>query len=194
MKKTFLLLVFVVIFAGKNSAQEQQHEVYAGYGLLSSNELVDAFSSILATTLTGGSYKTNNSQSIGNILIGYKYLPNRRIAVGASYAYNSRSADVMSGDVKNGDLKRKYQTLAGEFEFRYIAKGHFKLYSSLGAGVTLYDETYTSNTREVEENDNIFFNFQVSALGFKFGDRIGGFAEVGLGYKGILSAGLFASF
>lgn len=194
MKKKFLLLVFVTLFVGEAFAQEQQHEVDVGYGVLSSNEFVDLFSNILATALTGGSYKTENNKGIGNIQAGYKYIPTKRIAVGATYVYAGLSSDVMSGDTKSGTLDKKYHTLAGEFEFRYIAKERFKLYSTLGAGATKYDETYTPTTGEVDKNDDIYFNFHVSALGLKFGDKVGGFAEVGFGYKGMVSAGLFFRF
>jgi len=67
MKTKFLLLAFVVLFTREVFAQDRQHEVHIGYGVLSTNEFVDAFSDILAAALTGGSYKTENAKSTGNI-------------------------------------------------------------------------------------------------------------------------------
>ena len=79
-------------------------------------------------------------------------------------------------------------------DYSYLNKGNFALYERLGAGEALYKQKYTSNEGKKDTNDNVHFNFQITPIGIKYGSRFGVFAEAGFGYKGILSAGLFARF
>jgi hypothetical protein len=61
-------------------------------------------------------------------------------------------------------------------------------------GVTFSKENYKSNTAPEDINNNTMFNFQMTAIGVKFGSNIGLFAEAGFGYKGLISGGFFAKF
>lgn len=196
MKKIILSLLVTVVFIGTISAQEQEkkHEFYAGFGLVSTSSVLDVFSDMLATSLTAGTYVKNNTTWSGNIHAGYKYLPSKHTAVGLTYTYTKSTGDVSYSGSKAGTIDNLYHTIAAEFDYRYISRPMFKLYSSVGAGVTINNETYKPASGDNEKNNQAHFNFQVSPIGVKVGNSIGFFAEAGFGYKGIISAGLFASF
>lgn len=193
MKK--LIVVLICLLPATLSAQAQDrlkhHEISAGYGFLGTSELVGIFSDILATTITGGNYSKTDNKWSGNLIASYKFTPTSRLGLGITYAHTRNTATINVHDVPSGKSTTTYHTLAAEVQYNYISREYFRLYSGVGAGITSYTEKYEPNTGSTEKNTAGHFNFQISAIGIKFGNSIGAMAEVGFGYKGLFSAGLF---
>ena len=59
--------------------------------------------------------------------------------------------------------------LSAEIRFTYLRRGILKMYGSPQHGP--------------------FFNFNISPLGLRIGRQVGGFVELGLGYRGLVAAG-----
>lgn len=192
------ILVLCFFMNGANAqnkkASVKKHEVYTGFGLVSTSSVMGTISDIVIAGFTGGHQERRNTSWSGNIHLGYKYAFTERIVAGLSYAYVKSAGGLFINDQKEGTVENIYNTFAAEFEYRYIARDNFKLYSVLGAGITPYKEKFVGNNGNKEVNNDTHFNFQVSAIGVKIGKPVGVFTELGFGYKGILSAGLFANF
>lgn len=193
MKKLIVALSCPLMISLQSTAQEQtrHHELTVGYGILSTNEIFGVFSDVLATSLTGGNYSKTDSKWIGNLIASYKYTPVNRLEVGLTYAFNRNTATINMNKVPSGKATTNYHTLAAEVQYNYINKPFLRLYSAAGAGYTAYMEHYKPNAGSAENKTSGNFNFQISPIGIKFGDKIGAMAELGFGYKGIINAGLF---
>ena len=191
---SFLLLVSASVF--NVHSQSRRNELRLGVGIFSTSQFIDAFSDVIISTIPTGTTVQNGS-SIGAWQAGYRYLLTDRWAVGGSFIFDYETADAIRnisgfGDTKIGDFKRFHYTLGAEADFSYIAREKFAFYSSLGIGATLYHQTYRQEgATNTDSDDLIHFNFQVTPIGLKFGNVWGGFLELGFGYKGIISLGLF---
>lgn len=193
MKKIILLFALLTAFL-TISAQESKHEVSLGYGVVTTNTVIDSFSDFLAMGLTGGHYTTNNKTYMGTFGFSYKYALTDRLSLGGTFAYEKISADVYYSNVKNGRSKNQYYTLAPEMDFKYLKTDMFSLYGLVGAGGTLVARDYTSVANEKNDDSSINFNFQVTPVGIKFGKSFGVYGELGFGYKGLFNFGAFARF
>lgn len=190
-----LILAFGCLLLSSFAAQAQDklkhHEVAVGYGFLSTSTMINIFSDVLASAITGGNYsKTDNNWS-GNLIASYKFTPSSKLGLGLTYAHTRNTANINIHDVPSGKSTTNYHTIAAEVQYNYITKPYFRLYSVLGAGITSYTEKYEPNAGSTEKNTAGHFNFQLSPVGVKVGNRIGAMAELGFGYKGLFNAGLF---
>lgn len=193
MKKVYFLGICLLI-SGYLNAQNSKHEISGGVGIGTSIELVDIFSDLFSSALTAGGYSADNSSYSGGIYLGYKYLVQPKIGIGGSLIYEHSSSDIFVNQVRDGKEKTNYYTIAAEADYRYINKTNFTIYSGLGIGYTVFSEKYTPDSGEETNSDTGNINFQVTAIGAKFGNKIGGYAEAGFGYKGILAIGAFVRF
>lgn len=193
MKKLILVLACCLPATIATQAQERlkHHELTVGYGFLGTSEMIGIFSDVLATAITGGNYSKTDNKWSGNLIASYKFTPTSRLGLGITYAHTRNTAIINIHDVPSGKATTNYHTLAAEVQYNYISREYFRLYSGLGAGITSYTEKYEPNTGGTEKNTAGHFNFQISAIGIKFGNRIGAMAEAGFGYKGLINAGLF---
>jgi len=193
MKKLILFLIsfLSVTIAAQAQDRLKHHEIAVGYGFLGTSEMIGIFSDVLATAITGGNYSKTDNKWSGNLIASYKFTPTSRLGLGITYAHTRNTAIINIHDVPSGKATTNYHTLAAEVQYNYISRGYFRLYSGVGAGITSYTEKYEPNSGSKEKNTAGHFNFQVSPIGVKLGNRIGGMAELGFGYKGLFSAGLF---
>ena len=85
-------------------------------------------------------------------------------------------------------------------EFVYFKRGVVELYGGAAAGVNLVNhtekslnQTATSNAKKSDLSTT--FAYQVNPIALRVGNqRIGGFLEAGLGYKGFVTAGVSLRF
>jgi hypothetical protein len=156
-----------------------------------------------------GGYVSFPSALTGAIFLTYRHFFTKRFALGFTAGLDFESGDLSYGNPNsnstglegtNGHYSVHAYTIAPEALLAYFRKATFMLYGYAGAGVTFYDNKCTlySNIPNVTLPSNPYdyrvtnFNFQVTPIGFRFGGDIGGFVELGLGYKGIFSGGLSA--
>jgi hypothetical protein len=171
------------------------HEMSADYGFSSTNDVVSTLVSALVTVTTLTGINEQNFKYTGNFALAYKYRFNRVASLGAIYAFGSQSADIYTGQTFWGKRHSSYHTLAVECDFRYLTRKVVTLYSTLGAGATLYTRADTQEGGDKSKASIVLPNIQVSLVGAKIGTyRAGGMVELGFGYKGIINVGAYVRF
>ncbi len=199
--KTRTLFLALILFSSSSAyAQEQwenrRHDISAGYGVITYDEVTGVMSSVLTTILTLANANRQNMRWTGAFSLGYKYRAGKLFPVGISVSYEKMSSDLTN---KDGDLvgweNGEYITIMAEGQIRYVRKRVFQMYSGLGLGYTFAssDIRFVNDAQSNKDHFN-HFNFQANLLGFRVGTVVGGFLELGFGYKGIVNFGISAQF
>lgn len=155
-------------------------------------------------------YNSNNPSVWGNITNGDYYNGPTYVtgAISLSYGYNLKSWLYLGADfVYCGMVRRLYNTassrpVAGEgysahtftfmpsIRFTYVRGGVAKLYSATSLGVVCCYENYGKRYKGSHEK-TVVPAFDFTFIGLSLGGRrVFGFAELGLGSRGVLRAGL----
>ena len=198
MKKATFLTAIMFLFVVSMNAQSKKNEIDLGAGVWSTNEIVGTMSSVIVSGLTG--IKMGDNNNTGAIHLGYKYALSERFALGPVFTYDQGiyNAKEFSKDLSLyytvGKFTSNFYTLAVEGDYKYVNSDKFKLYSLAGVGATLLNQVYKPNEGDKKSQSKVFFNFQITPIAIKYGSVFGVFAELGFGYKGIVSAGLFYRF
>ena len=200
MKKIVLLsIVATLLLTFQVNAQTPtdtptKHEVNLGVGAISTNQILDFMANVIVTTITWTAVHPQNLHYTATWHAGYKYSLSERWAVGPEFVYDGSTSELIVTGNKQGNLSNNYYTLAAAVDFKIVNKDAFKLYSAVGIGGTLFHQVYTPVTGEKTNATVPYFNFQFTPIGLKFGKTFGGYTELGVGYKGIINAGLFYRF
>ncbi len=196
MKNLIIGLVILCCFKPLIAQEKGTSEFSLGYGLATSTQLMYDISDIFVNVFTFGSATFENEKSTGAINFGYKYSIGDHFSLGAAFAYEQITNDAKSGNDLIGKTTNTFYTIAIESNIRYVSKEHFQMYSGLGLGYTAGMQDFTSSDpSESDSDDSVhLFNLQITGLGVRAGNAFGGFAEVGLGYKGILNLGISYQF
>ncbi|MCC8145396.1 MAG: hypothetical protein LIO93_02935 [Bacteroidales bacterium] len=195
--KLILLFLFLFCFHGLHTEAQvtaNKHDIEVGVGLFSINEIVNIYTDIIVSAfpLNG---EMGDGNSYGSIHAAYKYRVTDRLGVGGLFAFDYSKADALLDGRKIGDFRRKHYTLAAEVDFKYLnSKRYVTVYGLAGVGCTLYGLDYQAFSGNSDSDYTPYFTFQITPITIKIGERWGGFAEVGFGYRGILNAGLFYRF
>lgn len=173
------------------------HEISLGIGNLTLDQILGALLTDGGRTILSlGAENTDNLKFLGAFSFSYKYYLKNRFAAGLTIVSDHVSGDLVDRDEELiGTLKRHYFTIAPEIKWVYVNKVSFRLYGEAGFGYTFG----TENSQDIQgTEDEPFhinhFNFQITPLGIRVGKTFGAFAEIGLGYKGVLAAGLSGYF
>jgi len=190
-----LFLVSIISITDMNAQKAKTTELAFKYGRVSTNEFGNAIAELGLELFTLGDVERTNSRHIGAVGVSLKVAPYDRLTIGASVTYEQINSSVMLRDEIIGDQKLYFLTGAFELDYRYITVKQFQMYFGLGAGGTMLYDVFNDNDINSELSGyNEFYapypNFQVTALGFRFGDNVGITAEFGFGYKGIVNLGL----
>ena len=194
MKK--ILFAVLLLMGTSYHVHAQKHQVSAGVGAPSTNHIADVFFTVtkdLISNLAGSDTNLENQRSLGEFRLGYAYYPLERLSVGATASILHTSSDAVRNGVTAGEYTSRYLTFAAEGAYSYFSRGNVRLYGLLGAGFTNLDSTYRGEGKDDSDAIN-YFNFHVSPIGIAFGKQFGGMAEVGIGYRGIVSLGLYYKF
>ncbi|MDH7462734.1 outer membrane beta-barrel protein [Chitinophagaceae bacterium 26-R-25] len=195
MQKT--LMVFASLLTLNLTAPAQsKHEVSLGFGFGTTNEANDAASTTMTEFFTALFLLDSYSEDVKYSAawhVGYKTFltKKQKLAVGATFAYQSVKGNYSYSGEKAGDVRRNFYTIAAEADYRYIKKEKFHLYSGFGLGYTFGNETLTPISGSEQKTTTGNFDFQIIGIGARYGSNVGGFMELGFGYKGIICAGFF---
>jgi len=198
MKVTKIIIVLLILgFANPIIAQEKgTSEMRVGYGYVTSTQLAFDVVEIFGTVFTLGNITYENERSSGAIHIGYNYALSEKFLLGGFFAFEQITNDVKSSGNLIGENSSKFYTAAIEVSYRYVSNEKVKLYSGLGIGYSFGNMQFDSSTSAEEsysDKANIF-NFQITGIGFRYGNSFGVFAEAGYGYRGIVNAGVSYKF
>jgi hypothetical protein len=193
MKKFTLILLLLVLAGPVLKAQEPfpRSQFSLRYGLITNADIIEATSSLLTSVITFGEFETRNNHTLGTFGLEYQYRLKKWVSIGASASYEWTACDLYSKklDIDAGDIVNHYYTVMATARFNYLSKNIITLYSRVGFGVTFWFE-YITGDAVTSDNSSSFIAFQVTPFGIHIGNKIGGFAEVGVGSEGMFSAGL----
>ncbi|MDR2038802.1 MAG: porin family protein [Bacteroidales bacterium] len=193
-RKIILLQLQVVFFLmGINlQAQDRRNELELGIGIWNTNEILNTFSDMIISSLPAG-IKMDDDNSLGSIHLGYRYRFTERLGMGGLFAYDYSTGKGILNGREEGKFYKRHYTLALEADYVYIRKKNFRMYGLAGVGGTLYNLDYKDHTDKSQNDSDTtpYFTFQITPVGLRFGSWIGGFLELGFGYRGILNAGFF---
>lgn len=208
MRKSIFLTTFILasiissgtIFAQKNRTRDAEyfptHEFYVQYGTPTILELT--------STLAPHTSKNTNEILPKNIIfsgvgaIGYNFSLSKRISIGMDAGISLASADIYSSvnDKETPQYSSHIVSYTGQLSMHwtYFEKGAIQVSSGVYAGVNYRDDTVKALTQrpqiEAPSIRPISFAYHLTALKVRYGDMIGGFAELGFGYRGLVNIGL----
>jgi hypothetical protein len=194
-----MLLISLVAFVSalETTAQEdgRRHEISAGAGILSTSNLAFTLGDAIVSAFdVAGAIKIEEQVAFPVYHISYKYLPGKRLGIGITLAAGSEKAIGRLDGQDNGRLKRFYANIAIEPVCYYLNRENFKLYGLVGAGLLYFHQEYTPNNGGKKDQALYSADFQITPIGIKVGNTLGAYLEAGIGYKGIISCGLFYRF
>jgi hypothetical protein len=175
-----------------------RNEIFVGYGAPGNSDILIPLLKMYGTAMTLGGYNEKNMKATGAFSVGYKYRFDKVASLGATYSVGVNTGDVYWSSDYWGKFRGTHHTIAVECDFRYITRKIVNLYSTVGLAATFSCHKYTSadpNDQRLDPFNFILPDFHVSLIGVKVGGyRFGGFAELGLGYKGIVHFGAYVRF
>lgn len=211
LRKLFLLLVVCSVSTFVNAQDKTDpikpdvfigHEVILGHGILPANQL---FASL-------GPADYSNSTATGAISLTYRYHISRVISVGLAAMYEHEDGtwrtgtglllSIFGGSYQfYGNFSRTCITIAPEVTFNYgdVADGMLRFYGMFGAGFTFKQQNaYLTGSNDpnfsiegtVPRFAPMHLNMQLTPFGMRYGKALGGFVELGCGYKGIFNYGI----
>jgi hypothetical protein len=202
MKQLSTIAIGILLMPFISSAQELRgdQDLSASYGRESGTDMIRGFSGSRSRPNSDyGSYNSSTFNS-GNIFLTYRYLLCNRLALSATMGAEFVSFDHFSNNVPRnepapllGQYKASITTFAIEVKPIYYSGRMVQLYGLVGLGGRYYHEQQVSgqSTGEIlNAFPNLFFNSQWTPIGVQVGKKLSGFAELGLGYKGLVNAGV----
>lgn len=161
--------------------------------------LANVFGMGLSDAVTGSKRSDEKSSLVYSL--GYRYSI-AQFRVGADLGFVQSTSKLTLAGETAPSLKEKDLNfmLLPTVEFVYFKRGVVELYGGAAAGVNLVNhtekslnQTATSNAKKSDLSTT--FAYQVNPIALRVGNqRIGGFLEAGLGYKGFVTAGVSLRF
>lgn len=185
---------FLAIFLSVQLSMAQEHKFSTGMGIGTTSHIINGFVEFGSTfgSVFLNSARIANTRNTGEFRISYAYIPGERWHFGGTFSYNHAESDIFKNNEKIGYRNNDFYTLAGESGYFFFKREKWKLYALVGAGISFGTSSEVRyEPRKVFVGNGTLFNFQISPVGIQYGKNWGGFAELGFGYRGVMSFGLF---
>lgn len=212
MKKTIILVVLMAVsftlsaqrkqtlrssFAEKDDYVEyRKNEISFQYGAPSIME-VSAILSDRPVYNNGKSFSIGNPVFTGTFGLNYNYYYRRNITFGAYLGFGGMVLDYIGENgkkVMSGSVLSFTPLLSAHWIF--YKEGIYELSSAVYAGASMSSENideYDSSAYHGFEPEmgsfKVNFAYHLTVLKARFGGNVGGFVELGFGYRGIFNAG-----
>ena len=187
-----------------------RNEVNFSYGVVSLPAFANTVGAVFGAAFSFGLAQPS-LDLLGNVNLGYYHWFTDGFGVGVESSLELIRLEFKSVVGKDEDGNKIYDTTKGGFttyasvmpaiKGRWLARPHFGIYSKLAVGGALQHAPAVSTTDKdgnpvnTPAANNLMFALQLTPIGFEFGGtHIKGFTELGLGYQGLLCAGLKYSF
>ena len=194
-KPVIILTLSAVLFSTVGFGQTRRNDLSLQFGVLSSDQVIDIFGDTVLIVIPLGGYDKRDMTFSGVPFLTYHYSANDRFGFGGAIGYYSASGALVEsgGDVVVGDFREKSYIGAVELDYHWFMKPGLQLYSGAGFGVKVRRGTYVDGT-DTDTVTKALPAFHLNAIGLRVGKKVGFFAELGIGYKGILAVGLSGQF
>jgi hypothetical protein len=194
-KPLIILIMAAVLCPARGFGQTRKHDLSLQFGVLSSDQVIDIFKEAALIVIPLGAYSKDAPAFSGVPFLTYHYSANDRFGFGGAIGYYSASGSLVEsgGDVVVGEFREKSYIGAVELDYHWIMRPGLQLYSGAGFGVKVRSGTYVDGAATDTET-KAMPAFHLNAIGLRVGQKVAFFAELGIGYKGILAIGLNAQF
>lgn len=157
-------------FIPRTHAQRGKSEVAVGYGVYSFYSFVNR-----------GQNSAPYSSSSGTATLNYRYYLSKDVTLGLGIGY------------ENISTWGSFLTFAPEVSVCYLDTRHdyirVRLYGSFSYGISVLGDN-NIKAGQVDESGAKPWAFQATPFGIRVGRQVAAFAEIGLGYKGLINGGL----
>ncbi len=201
MAARFSMKVFVTVIAAllvvstAGSAQIPRHELALSVGIVTFDQIFDFAENLTITVGTLGLYQKENLEYSSVPFLTYRYTPKGRFGFGAAVGRFTTKGNLTSAwGSTNGTFRETNVICAAEIAYRWIMRRGFQLYSGLGAGVNFERCTNSFEGSPDDITSRLLPTFHLNAVGFRLGESLALFLELGAGYKGIVNIGLSGRF
>ncbi|MEO6176428.1 MAG: outer membrane beta-barrel protein [Flavobacterium circumlabens] len=193
MKKVMVLSVLLLCATIAKAQDTEKNEVRIGFSDATFIQLgdgfADAFSTAIVSGISGVKYKDAKNKTTGMFEAGYRYAVKERVKVGADISY-MKSEDTFTANIANAKSVTRntnYIMALVMGEYSYIKTPLLNFYGSGGLGIL---SGSTKETGGSYSHSEVGFAYQINPAGLRVGKKLGGFVELGYGYKGIATAGI----
>lgn len=189
--RTFFLMaalaVSAILCVPAQAQEETRHEVGISYGAVPNSIWLDAFGDVISS-IFGEKYEQDSY--VGPIGIEYFYHTSPLIGIGAVATFVNNKEDGIRDNQVVSKISSSYYTLMPAVKFNWLRQDKWGMYSKLAVGATYRDYSKKHDQEKTTDNE-VLFNFHVSALGVEAGgQQVRGFAELGIGEQGIILGGV----
>lgn len=203
---------YFVFSQNRQTSEEGHAEIAVGAGAWSGNYLFDGYS-----PLNKGKREHINQMYSGTYHINIRAFLAKRLSIGITAIYENKSGSWQANYNPDhfgyrhtiiGTFRQQNFTLSPEINIYYMIQKHYRLYCSFGMGLTFRSE-YNEYSKEyldsgppwytvpedypAGDNSKMQGNVYLSPIGISAGNKLRWFTEIGLGYKGLVNAGLSLS-
>lgn len=192
LRPVIVLVLAAFLLSSAGYGQTRRHDLSLSAGVLSIDQLSDIFTDIITIVLTMGTFSKNNQEFSIVPFLTYHYSANSRFGFGGAIGGFSSSGDLEVLGDKVGTFKERNYIGAVELDYHWIMRPGFQVYSGAGFGLRYRRGTYQAT--QSDTFNKLMPTFHLNALGVRFGGKVAFFLEAGVGYKGVLSAGVNAQF
>ncbi len=191
-----LLLSGTIPIWAQCPSNKGQLEVAVSYGLLSVDQLSQK---VTGDNNPGSKNITYNS---GAPFVTVRYFLYNRLAIGFAAGSSSERwqyNDVYTPSTIISQSKQSATTVACEVYYIYVFRKYFEAYTLAGFGSSFTStETVTNATATASattvNTSTAGVKAQYTPIGVRVGGKLGAFAELGIGYKGVFNFGVSYKF
>ncbi len=202
-----LSLLCYPVFGQKNKVRDAEYyprnELYIQYGTPTVLELATTLQSNISSNNGSGESKNYKFTGVGSL--GYNFSITEKFAVGVYGGVSYASADLYVTKAPNYNITDPillYRTgivsYTGQVSatWTFFSSGAIECSSAAYLGVGFLDETitpYDTGSRVFnipEAKDKWKVAYHLTAIKFRYGEMVGGFVELGFGYRGLVNIGM----
>ncbi len=189
-KKLFFFFAFFSFLLYKPQQQSIKMGVGDNFLLQAAIQFTDLTSNFVSIIFGDGYQESRIKTSVPYVFADYRYPVSEIVSVGAQVGYTdfTRHLTYYEDTTTTEAVRYQYFVLMPGAEVRYRQRDKLKMYGNFMMGVaSIKSSSSTAN------DSGLGFAFQLNPFGVSYGDRIAGFAEVGIGYS-LFQAGIKFSF
>jgi opacity protein-like surface antigen len=193
-----MLSISIGSFSQSYDVSFYRNDISINYGFPSVDMINKVSTSDLDNYFPDNRYLSDNYNGSGVINFVYRRSSrNTKFMWGTSFSYNRFTSDIFYLGTYEGQLNRSFFNWGIEANYKYQNLNKVQLYSGIGVGFRFGNEELTppiGSEKEGTKGSISQISYQINALGIRFGSSIGGYLELGYGYKGIITAGISYQF
>jgi hypothetical protein len=190
MKKKFLFSFMALGLLCSFSSKAQIREFTIGYGMLPlSLNQVESINNFTETKFAGsiGPSTTKDFSISGPYRLGFTQYDTKHLTLGADLSYAAIEAKMTYSDATKETVNINYFTLMANVNYQYTDNPKLSIYSGVHFGVS-YVNAKNANTGK--KGEDYIPAYHLTALGIRYGEKVGIYADFGYGFNGIVNAGL----